>query len=252
MKTPPIKPGFINKLIKQRLLAKFPGFAASGQGDLFVSPVNHIWRGFSFQKSSGSPMWYVWYNVLPLYMPIEFSHIGLGGRVRFDRKYFAEWFRKNIQIYDPPGTQRPPPATNSVEVWVWDHTWDESTEQEAIDDLVAALRTAKAQYLDKLASPLEIGTNGPKLFGTEGWNSLQIFAFSLAYAGRCAEALPILENLIALMEQKRAPGEERSQHQCSCEKIRDLLKTDHEVARRQLLEWEKRSISVLRLEKHAG
>jgi hypothetical protein len=197
-------------------------------------------------------MWYVWYNVLPLYMPIEFDHIGLGGRLSFDNKYYTEWFRKNIEIYDPPGTQRPPPVTNFVELWVWDDTWDESRQQEAIDDLVAALNTAKTQYFDRLATPLEIGTKGPKLFGTQSWSSLEIFAFSLAYAGRYADALPILEHLIALMEQKRAPGEERSQHQCNCEKIRDLLKTDQEMARRQLLEWEQRSISVLRLEKHAG
>jgi len=203
-------------------------------------------------------MWYVWYNVLPLYMPIDFSHIGLGGRVRFHNKYFTEWFEKNRAIYDPPGTQRPPPATNSVDVWAWDDMWDESKQQEAIDDLVAVVKTAKAQYLDKLASPLEIGTNGPKLLGTGAvtlvgsWNALQIFAFSLVYAGRYGDALPILEQLIALMEEKHVPGEEKSGDQSNCEKIRNLLKADHEMARRQLLEWEKRSIGVLGLEKYAG
>ncbi len=75
---PPLsEPGFINKLIRRFLLPEYPGFATSGR-DMFVVPMQHIWRGFSFQKCTEYPMWYVWYNVLPLYMPIDFDHVGLG------------------------------------------------------------------------------------------------------------------------------------------------------------------------------
>src|SRR5882672_1280574 len=241
-----MNPSFINNLIKKELLREFPGFVGQPT-DFFSVPMNHLWRGFCFQKSTGAPMWYVAYNVLPLYMPIDFFHIGLGNRLRFDNRHFAEWFKNNIEVHDP-SIERPPPVTNTVGVWVW----DETKAQEVINVLVSTLKAAKADYLDKLRTPLEIGTNGPKLFGMESWDYVEIFAYSLIYVEQFKEALGMLEDLCQRIESRRSPGAEKEESQITKEKIRDLLKTNPSAAKDQLLEWEQRSIMRLKLEKYAN
>ena len=242
-----INPRFINNLIKKELLPEFPGFAGPYENSFFAVPMDHVWRGFCFQKSREVPMWYVSYNVLPLYMPIEFFHVGLGNRLRFDNRYFDEWFKNNIEVLDPT-IERPPPATTTVEVWVW----DETKAPEVISVLVNTLKSAKADRLDKLRSPLEVGTNGPKLFGTVGWNALEIFAYSLIYVGQFKEALGMLEDLCHRHESMRNAGEEKGRHQINRETMRDLLNANPSAAKIQLLEWEQRSIRILKLEKYTN
>src|SRR2546425_4218967 len=184
-----MNPRFISNLIKKELLPAFPGFAGPHEGRFLTVPMNHLWRGFTFQKSSGVPMWYVSYNVLPLYKPIEFFHFGLGDRLRFHNRYFAEWFKRNLEPFSQ-GIEGPKPATDTVEVWVW----NEENAQEVTSVLINTLKSAKATFLDKLTTPSEVATNGPKLFGMDSWDSIEMFAYSMIYAERFAEAAPLLKD----------------------------------------------------------
>src|SRR5580765_5166978 len=73
---------FFNKLIKSHLLREFPGYITSKRGDLFRSPMNHLWRGFSFSPSSTPDWFYVTVTITPLYMPMDFFCVGIGERLR--------------------------------------------------------------------------------------------------------------------------------------------------------------------------
>jgi hypothetical protein len=215
---------FINNLIKQHLLPAFPGFGGPHAASLLIVPMNHIWRGFSFESSADPDWFYLYVNVLPLYMPITFKYVGLGHRLRHGR----------------------------IERW----HWNEARAPELIAELIQTLKVAEQDHLEKLRTPLEIGRAGPPLLVRRAPNDLEIAAFSLIYAGEFKEALPLLEELCDGVERRlsraRKPGEEKEEYQLRKEKVRDLLRADPEAARAQLLEWEQRSIKVLKLEKYTN
>jgi hypothetical protein len=236
-----MNPRFIQNLIKKHLLPAFPGFAGPHEGGFLAVPMNHLWRGFSFQKSSEVPMWYVSYNVLPLYMPIEFFHFGLGNRLRFHNRYFAEWYRKNLEPFGG-SMDKPKPVTDTVGRWVW----DEEKAQEVVGVLIDTLKSARTDFLDKLATPSEIATNGPKLFGMESWEYTEIFALSLIHAERFAEASPLLEDLLRKLEGHN--------YECNAwisrtEAMLKHLETNPLQAKAQLEAWERQTIKNLKLER---
>jgi hypothetical protein len=233
----------IKKIIKEKVLPEFPGFVGPfGGAAFFAMPMNHLWRGFSFQKSSGVPMWYVWYNVLPLYMPLDGMQIGLGGRVSFDNKQFTEWFARNID----DKLERPVPATNFVDCWVL----EENQMDEAVTLLISALKTAKSKYIDPFQTPLDVAKNGPEVFGAESWNRIELYAYSFIYAEEFGPALSMLDSLLRRIHEKLGFVEQKSFLQIRVERVLELLRHEPSAAKQQLVEWEQNSIRLLKLEKY--
>jgi hypothetical protein len=234
---------FLRKLIKPEVLPLFPGFVERN-AELFVVPMNHIWRAFSFQKSTSFPHWYVWYNVLPLYMPIQFSHVGLGGRLGFHNRHFMAWYNREIQPFDPGTVPSPAPVTNTVELWVWDEL---GNPVELIEALVSRLKAAKADILDKFETPLDVPTNGPAMFGLNAWNHIEIYAYSFIYAEQFSQAVPLLNDLLA---KYRSVAEHGAEHITRTEMLLSFLLIDPARAKAQLQECENQSIKNLKLEKY--
>jgi hypothetical protein len=83
-------------------------------------------------------------------------------------------------------------------------------------------------------------------------NQLEIYGFSLVYAGEFEEASSMVEALCNMHEARRRPGEAKEPQQVHREHIRDLLKTDPEAAHAQLVAWEQQAIKNFKLEKFAN
>jgi hypothetical protein len=232
---------FLRKLLKREVVPLFPGFVQRN-ADLFAVPLNHLWRAFSFQKSAGWPQWYVWYNVLPLYMPIQFWHVGLGDRLRFHRRHFEAWYHRYFEPFGGTASS-PAPVTDTVEVWVWD---EQGNSSELIEALVSTLKAASTNILDKFQTPLDVAANGPAMFGLNSSHYIEIYAYSFIYAEQFSGAVPLLNDLLA----RYRSGTDCTEKIARTEMLLGFLATNPAKAKAQLEEWEKQSIKLLKLEKY--
>lgn len=208
-----------NQIIKTYLLPEFPGYVTSNRGDIIAVPMNHLWRGFVFAPCSVPELCFLSYNVMPLYFPADVLYTGIGNRL----------------------------LEGNSDSW----EWNEANAEQIAKRMLVAMKRVESEILDKFKSPLDFGTVGPQLYGWEGWNHLEKFAYSLIYADRFEEAVPMLVELIGRLERQRPElNGVKSQMQIRCETILNLKKADPARAKAQLLEWEQQTIKELKLEKY--
>lgn len=210
----------LHRVIKLHLLPHFPGFKATGNGEMIAVPLNHVCRKFGFaSKSYATDSFYVYVSIVPLYVPgtaSSYSAISRGLR--------------------------------GGQMW----QWNESTALKVVEDVIVLMKTEGMELLKQTDGPLALATNGPRIFSTVPWPFLEAYAYSFIYAEKYAEAIPLIDDLCARiqsvpdLDERSQQWLERSQH------IQTLLRTAPHEAKSLLAQWEKQTISNLRLDKYAG
>jgi hypothetical protein len=64
------------------LLPHLPGFATNKKSEIFMAPVDNVWRGFTFESTPNSrEEFYFWWFSMPICRPIEYLTLSPGGRL---------------------------------------------------------------------------------------------------------------------------------------------------------------------------
>jgi len=202
------------RVLQERLLPSFPGFATKGPL-IFVSPVAHTLRGFSFEPSSfDKKPFYVTVFFLPMCVPTKHLTFNFGHRVR--KNGSGRW------RVDDPGFENILIMAMQKEV-----------------SFLLGLRTPRdvANALEQLIKPIESGYVNP--------HTLEALAYMLIQAGETVSATKAIDTLLrrtnrsVLWEDKVAS---RAQF------IGAMLAKRTEAAREELNSWESETVRNLGLE----
>ena len=210
----------LHRVIKQHLLPHFPGFKATGTGEMVAVPMNHVWRKFGFaSKSFAKDSFYVYVSIVPLYVP---------------------------------GTPSSYPAIlrglRGGQMW----QWNESTALKVVEDVIGVMKTEGMELLKQTDGPLALATNGPRIFSTVPWPFIEAYAYSFIYAEKYAEAVPLIDDLCAKIQNVPDLSETSRQWLERSQRIQTLLRTAPHEAKSLLEQWEKQTISNLKLDKYAA
>jgi hypothetical protein len=186
----------LHRLIKQHLLPHFPGFKATGTGEMIAVPLNHVWRTFSLASKS---------------------------------------FAKDSQL-------------RGGHMW----QWDESNAAKIMEDVIAVMTTEGMDLIKQTDGPLALATNGPRTFSTVPWSFIEAYAYSFIYAEKYPEAVPLIDDLCARIQSVPDLSETSRQWLERSQRIQALLRTAPHEARSLLEQWEKQTISNLKLDKYAA
>jgi hypothetical protein len=73
------------------LLPELPEFATNKKSEIFICPINHVLRGFTFESSAYSREdFYFWWFFMPINKPIEYITLSYGKRLEPSRGH-AGW-----------------------------------------------------------------------------------------------------------------------------------------------------------------
>jgi hypothetical protein len=199
------------RIIKREILPSFPGFTMTHAAEMMIVPMNHLFRRFSFSPSSSitNTAFKLHADIMPLYFPIDFTYLGFGRLLR----------------------------NNSYEDW-------DFSEPDVFPRVIGVMKGEGMDVLNTANGPLELATHGPRLSSSPG--AMEKLAYSFAFADHFEEARAILEEIAPIYEgakEYKMAAWNRLSH------FRNLLQTDPQRAKAQLLEWEQFTIKHLKLEK---
>lgn len=209
----------IERLVKQYLLPKLPGFDAS-RALLISSPIQWLLRGFAFDSSGLSPKAFtVWAFFQPLYVPREHVWLNFGHRLGTLHGGQEKWWN----LEDAP----------------------EPVVMQEVQHLVA---TEGLPFLFEVRDPTDLASRGAGLaVGTRNLNVQEATAYSLILAHRYEDARQALLRLsadIKSMDPRMGwPGQiaDRS------DRLLALLDSDPNAAVATLWNWRSQTLKALRL-----
>jgi hypothetical protein len=208
----------LSKFIKNHFLPAFPGFTLNkAESDMFIVPMNHLYRAFVFAGSSYSTTSFrVNAAIMPLYVPAEFYHVTFGERMKHGNN----------------------------DTW----EWSETEEQAVSERLKDAMVTQGMPRLGKIQSPLDFARTISSVKPQKTVNRTQAIAYSLIYAGVYDEGLQHLRELCKELESFNGSApwdiEKRDRNKELC----NTLEQNPQQAKELLVEWEKQSIKNLKLD----
>lgn len=196
--------------IAKQLLPHLPGYASNGWL-IFATPIGHVLRGFGCDGSGFDPeIFTVWVFFLPLYVPTEGLPMSMGERLKDDRRCEKWW-----NVNDP----------------------------DLVPDLERRMRRQGLPFLHGVEEPLGLARVIRKRYrNTRDPYQLEAMAYSLLMGGEIAQSRETLDKVIALLDP--GVGWQKTMR----ERAASLKTLGREDARRQLAEWEARSLENLRRE----
>jgi hypothetical protein len=202
------------RIIKREILPFFPGFTMTHAAEMMIVPMNHLFRRFSFSPSSSitNTAFKLNVDIMPLYFPTDFTYLLFGKLLR----------------------------NNSYEDW-------DFSEPDVFSRVIAVMKGEGMDVLNTASGPLELALHGPRLVNTT--EAKERTAYSFAYAERFDESLRLIEEVASRYEASEPKYDTTIEHLKRVHFFRDLLKTDPQRAKAQLLQWEQFTIKHLKLEK---
>lgn len=196
--------------IEKQLLSSFPGFSIKGSM-MFISPVEHILRGFDFDPSGfDKKSFYVTTVVMPLCIPTNHLYFNFGERVRH---------------------------VNGRDGWHAD-------EPNLLTELIAALKLHAVPFLSHVESLLDF-VELARSFSGGNPHTPKAIAFALARAGRNSEAVEVLDQLL---NQVNLEVPWQCEIADMAKSLKSQLLSDPAAAQRQLDAWEAETVKNLGLE----
>jgi hypothetical protein len=201
------------RIIKREILPSFPGFTMTHAAEMMIVPMNHLFRRFSFSPASiTNTAFELNADIMPLYFPIDFTYLMFGRLLR----------------------------NNSYQHW-------DFQEPDVFPRVIAVMKGEGMDVLNTASGPLELALYGPRL--SRSVAAKERIAYSFAYAERFDESLRLIEEVASRYEASEPKYDTTIEHLKRVHFFRDLLKTDPQRAKAQLLEWEQFTIKHLKLEK---
>lgn len=203
--------------IAKKLMPSFPGFAVKN-GLMFRKPLNDILVGICFDASSYSKdAFYIWYFVLPLYVPTPFLHFAHGDRLRSG----------NVNIYDDQ--------------------WNAST-GDLILKLNLALTKQAMPQISEVHSPCDFIKKIRMWLAPDRTVVREAIAYSLIRIEEFKKAEIALSSLAEELEGSAYSSDPpiRARAQLLVSKLRE----DPAHAQDQLDRWEETTVKKLRMEKY--
>jgi hypothetical protein len=208
----------LEALYRKYLLAHLPDFAYKGPL-LFVRPVVHLLRGFSFERSSfNANAFQIVVFVQPLYVPAD---------------YITFVFRKY-----PHGR------------WGARWTLDRQDEGATMTDVLASIKAEGLPFLSRVQTPRDQARNAPLVAGdANGLPAVQTMAYSFVLAREYSEATVTIDRLQAMLRAADLTDPWVNEMLTRSEQVRERLERDPEEAIALLEEWIEQTRSALRLPK---
>ncbi len=201
------------KLLK-KLLPRLPGFAVSRRF-LFMCPVKHILRGFCFDRSIDPLSFYLYVFIQPLYVPRDSVALSFGERLGQSWKYQAD------------------------------------AEAELIENLLERISNEGLPMLRGIETPAQVAETVDQVVRTnpDDVHVLRARAYSFVLAGEHENAMNIFDRLQTKLNE---PDDDRSwvrELLQETQTFRQLLVRSPAAAREKLHEWERYTLTNLRLNK---